>query len=87
MTNWLCHAWLENKKLWHANKAASGVCYRLLYTNVADEIFLYFITKPSYSRGKWCLSVMDKVYFEVKKCVGNAFPNDLKIQVYRLSKQ
>ena len=37
--------------------------------------------------GEWCLSAMDNVYFEVKKCVGNAFSNDLEIQIYWLSKQ
>ena len=30
---------------------------------------------------------MDKVWFEVKKCVGNAYSNDIEIQIYRLSKQ
>ena len=30
---------------------------------------------------------MDNICFEVKKCVGNAYSNDMVIQIYWLSKQ
>ena len=30
---------------------------------------------------------MDNVWFEVKKCVGNAYSNDIEIQIYWLSKE
>ena len=34
MTDWPCHAWLQNKLVWPTNKAALGVCCRLLCTNL-----------------------------------------------------
>ena len=29
---------------------------------------------------------MDNICFEVKTCVGNAYPNDMEIQIYWLKK-
>ena len=38
MTDWPCHVWLQKKLVLLTNKAALGVCYRLLCTNLGDGI-------------------------------------------------
>ena len=38
MTDWPCYAWLQKNLIWPTNKAALGVCYRLLCTNLEDGI-------------------------------------------------
>ena len=38
MINWSCHVWLQKKLVWSTNRAALGVCYQLLCTNLGDGI-------------------------------------------------
>ena len=38
MTDWPCHVWLQKKIVLPTNKAALGVCYRFLCTNLGDGI-------------------------------------------------
>ena len=88
MTNWPCLVWLPKKLVHPTNKAALGVCYRLLCTNLEDGTVCTLSPNQNvHSPGKWYLSVMDNIFFEVKKCIENAFSKDLEIQIYWLSKQ
>ena len=36
--DWPCNVWLQKKLVWPTNKAALGVCYQLLCTNLGDGI-------------------------------------------------
>ena len=78
----------QKKLVWPTNKASFGVCYRLLCNNLEDGIVCTLSPNQEvHSQGKWYLSAMDNVFFEVKKCMENAFSRDLEIQIYWLSKQ
>ena len=57
------------------------VCYWLLCIDLGDGISCILSFNHNIQRGKWCLSAMDKMSFEVRKCVGNAFSKDLETQM------
>ena len=73
-----------NKMVWTTNKAALGICYRLLCTNLGDGILFVLSLNHNIHGEKWCWSAMDKMSFEVKKCVGNAFSRDLETQMLKI---
>ena len=70
-----------NEMVWTTDKAALGVCYRLLCTNLGDGILFILSLNHNIHEEKWYLSAMEKMSFEVKKCVGNAFSRDLETQM------
>ena len=45
-----------------------GLCYRVLCTNLSDRILYTLSRNHNIYREKWCLSVINNVCFEVKKC-------------------
>ena len=66
------------------NKAALEVCYWLLYTVLGDGIVCILSLNHNIHGGKWCLSAMHKMSFEVKKWVRNAFfSRDLETQMLK----
>ena len=60
-----------------------GVCYQLLCTDLGDGISCILSLNHNIHGEKWCLSAMEKMSFEVKKCVGNAFSRDLETQMLK----
>ena len=60
-----------------------GVCYQLLCTDLGDEMSCILLLNHSIHGEEWCLSAMNKMSVEVKKCVGNAFFRDLEIQILK----
>ena len=69
--------------VWTTNKAALWVFYRLLCTDLGDENLCILSLNHNIHGENWCLSAMDKMSFEVKKCVGNAFSRDLETQMLK----
>ena len=73
------------KKNWYEpqTRQSWGVCYRLLCTDLGDGILWILSLNQNIHGEKWFLSVKDKMSFEVKKCVGNAFSWDLETQMLK----
>ena len=75
MTDRPCLVWLKKKiSMTHQQSTLRVCCYRLLCTSVGDGILCALSPDHKTHGEKWCLSLMDDVCFEVKKCVGNASP-------------
>ena len=55
----------------------------ILCTDLGDGISCILSLNHNIHREKWCLSAMDKISFEVKKYVGNAFSRDLETQILK----
>ena len=81
MTEWPGHVWLQKKMVWTTNKAALGGGG----TDLGDGILCILSLNQNIHVEKWCLPAMNKMSFEVKKCVGNAFSRDLEIQMLKVS--
>ena len=71
------------KRIWSTSKTSLGVSYWVLCTNLGDGVLCTLSLNHNIHREKWCLSAMDKMSFEVKKCVGNAFSRDLETQMLK----
>ena len=54
-------------------------------TDLGDGILCILSLNQNIHVEKWCLPAMNKMSFEVKKCVGNAFSRDLEIQMLKVS--
>ena len=76
---------LVTRKKWYGPQTRQpwGVCYGLLCADLGDGISGIISLNHNIHGEKWCVSVMDKMSFEVKKCVGNAFSRDLEIQMLK----
>ena len=54
--------------MWPTNKAALGVCYRLLSASFGDGISCTSSPNHNIHKGKWCLSAMKNMSFVIQKC-------------------
>ena len=72
-----CHVSLQKKISMTHQQGTLKLYYLLLCTNVGDGILCALSTDHNI-HGENGVSLMDNVCFEVKKCVGNAFPSDLE---------
>ena len=80
----MARSFLVTKQMvWTTKKAALGVYYWLLCTDLGDGILFILSLNQNMHGEKWYLSAMDKMSFEVKKCVGNAFSRDLETQLLK----
>ena len=70
----------KKKLVWTTNNTALGG-YGLLCTDLGDGISCILSPNHNIDREKWCLSAVDKISFEVKKCVENAFSRHLETQI------
>ena len=84
MTEWPGHVWLQKKWYEPQTRQPWGVCYRLLCTDMGDRILCILSLNHNIHVEKWRLPAMDKMSFEVEKCVGNAFSRDLEIQMLKV---
>ena len=79
MTEWPGHVWLQKKWYEPQTRQPWGG------TDLGDGILCILSLNQNIHVEKWCLPAMNKMSFEVKKCVGNAFSRDLEIQMLKVS--
>ena len=56
------------------NPVMGGGCYLLLWTILGDETSFTLSPNHNIHKGRWCLSAMKNMSFEVKKCRKCIFP-------------
>ena len=76
----------KKKLVCPTNKTALGVRYQLLCINLRDDILYTLLSNHNIHRKNGVYQRWTMYAFEVKKCVGEAFSNDLEIQIYWLCK-
>ena len=73
----------KRKLVWTTNKAVLGRCVTDFNAPIWKiGLCITYHQSKKFTQGKWYLSAIGNVFFEVKKCVENAFYRDLETQIY-----